>query len=234
MSAKPLPTTLAATDTFETTQGPLDVIPIHHASVAFRWKNQLIYVDPVSDLPSLPKASVIFITDIHPDHLDEATLTKIKTDKTIVVGPQAVADKTHVDVILKNGESKDVDDIGVEAVPMYNLVRGPTSTTRYHDKGRGDGYVLTFGNRRVYLSGDTECTPEMKAIKNIDVAFICMNLPYTMTSAEAATCALAIEPKVVFPYHFQSKNADGNQDPDAFKAAVAKNTSIEVRIRRWY
>ena len=234
MSARPLPTALTATDTFQTSDGALEVIPIHHAMVAFRWKNRLIYVDPMTPLENLPKGVVILITHDHPDHLDESTLTKIRTDKTLVVGPQAVADKTHVDVVIKNGETKGVSGIGVEAIPMYNLVRGPTPTTRFHDKGRGDGYVLTFGDKKIYLSGDTECTPEMKALTNIDAAFLCMNLPYTMTSDEAATCALAFKPKVIFPYHFQSKSADGTQDPQAFKNAVAKDTGIDVRIRTWY
>jgi L-ascorbate metabolism protein UlaG (beta-lactamase superfamily) len=235
--AKSLPMTLAATDTFQTSNGPLLVMPIHHAAVAFRWENKVIYVDPVTPLDPLPKADIILITHAHPDHLDEATLTKIKTDKTIVIGPQAVADKTHVDMIMKNGDAKNVSGIEVEAIAMYNLVRGPTPTTKFHEQGVGNGYVLTFGDKpgdpRIYLSGDTECTPEMKALKNIDAAFLCMNLPYTMTSDEAATCALAFKPKVVFPYHFQGKDG-GTQDPQAFKNAVAKDTGIEVRVRSWY
>ena len=238
MSARPLPITLTATDTFETSDGALEVIPIHHATVAFRWKNELIYVDPVTPIENLPRADVILITHDHPDHTDETTLAKIRTDKTIVVGPQPVADKTHVDMIMKNGDVKNVSGIGVEAVAMYNLVRGPTPTTKFHEKGKGNGYVLTFGTgpkaKRVYLSGDTECTPEVKALKNIDAAFMCMNLPYTETSDEAATCALAFAPNVIFPYHFQSKSEGGTQDPQAFKNAVAKDAAIDVRIRTWY
>jgi L-ascorbate metabolism protein UlaG (beta-lactamase superfamily) len=236
-TAKTLPTTLTATDTFPTSKGVVVVMPLHHASTAFRWNGKMIYVDPVTPLDPLPKADVILITHAHPDHLDEATLTKIRTDKTIVIGPQSVADKTHVDMIMKNGDAKNLDGLEVEAVAMYNLVRGPTPTTRFHPQGDGNGYVLTFGaapnDPRIYLSGDTECTPEMKALKNIDVAFLCMNLPYTMTSDEAATCALAFKPKVVFPYHFQSKDG-GSQDPQAFKNAVAKDSAIEVRTRTWY
>lgn len=236
-SAKTLPVTLVATDTFQTSKGVVSVMPIHHASVAFRWNGKMIYVDPVTTLDPLPKADIILITHAHPDHLDEATLTKLKTDKTIVIGPQSVADKTHVDLIMKNGDAKNVDGVEVESIAMYNLVRGPTPTTKYHPQGDGNGYVLTFGDQpgdpRIYLSGDTECTPEMKALKNIDAAFLCMNLPYTMTSDEAATCALAFKPKIVFPYHFQSKDG-GSQDPQAFKNAVAKDTGIAVRIRSWY
>lgn len=229
-------TSLAPTDTIQTSKHDLVIAPIHHASVAFRWAGKLIYVDPWTSTPNLPKADVVFLTDIHPDHLDDATLAEVKGDHTIVVGPPAVAEKTHVDVVLKNGESKDVDGIGVEAVPMYNLVRGPTKDTRYHDKGRGNGYVLTFDDKRVYLSGDTECTPEMKALKNIDVAFVCMNLPYTETAEEAAQCTLAFEPKIVFPYHWQQKDPSlPPQKPEDFKAQVnAKNPSIDVRIRNWY
>ncbi len=110
---------------------------------------------------------------------------------------------------------------------MYNIQRGPTPTTRFHDKGRGNGYVVTLGGVRIYISGDTECTPEMKALKDIDVAFIAMNLPYTATPLEAAECAKAFKPKVVYPYHYKG------QDPKQFDAAVA-GTGIEVRIRDWY
>ena len=199
-------TTLSVTDTFSTTTGLLEIVPIHHASVLFKWHGKSIYVDPVTTLETLPKADYIFITDIHPDHLDEATLARLKMNGTQVIGPPAVAEKTHVDVVLKNGDTKDLGDLKAEAVPMYNIVRGPTADTRYHDKGRGDGYVLTFGDKRIYLSGDTECTPEMKALKNIDGAFLCMNLPYTETTQEAAACTLAFKPKVVFPYHWQQKD----------------------------
>ncbi len=235
--AKPLPNTITPTDTFQTSGGPLLIMPIHHASTAIRWGTKQIYVDPVTPLDPLQKADVILITHAHSDHLDEPTLAKIRTDKTIVIGPQAVADKTHVDIVMKNGDAKNVAGIEVEAVAMYNLVRGPTPTTKFHQKGVGNGYVLTFGDQpgdpRIYFSGDTECTPEMKGLKNIGAAFLCMNLPYTMTSDEAATCALAFKPKVVFPYHFQAKG-EGTQDPQAFKNAVAKDPSIDVRIRTWY
>ncbi len=226
---------LEVTDTFTTSKGPLTVTPIHHAFVMFEWQGKKIMVDPWSTA-YLPKADVIFLTDIHADHLDPATLAKVKGDKTIVVGPPTVAEKTKVDTVMKNGDKGDVDGIGVEAVPMYNIERGPEPGKKYHDKGRGNGYVLTFGDTRVYLSGDTECTPEMKALENIDVAFICMNLPYTETAQEAATCTLAFKPKVVFPYHFsQTDPSLPPQKPEDFKKLVeAKNKQIDVRIRSWY
>lgn len=226
---------LEVTDAFTTSKGPLTVTPIHHAFVMFEWQGKRIMVDPWSTA-YLPTADVVFLTDIHPDHLDPATLAKVKGDKTIVVGPPAVADKTKVDTVMKNGDKQEVDGIGVEAVPMYNLERGPEPGKKFHDKGRGNGYVFTFGDKRVYVSGDTECTPEMKALESIDVAFLCMNLPYTETVQEAATCTLAFKPKVVFPYHFsQTDPSLPPQKPEDFKTLVeAKDKAIDVRIRTWY
>jgi len=134
--------------------------------------------------------------------------------------------------VMANGDSQAVNlqgtTIGIEAVPMYNLTRGPSAGQFYHDKGRGNGYVLTFGGKRVYIAGDTECIPEMKALKNIDIAFLPMNLPYTMTPQEAAECTKAFRPKVVYPYHYMG------QDPQAFADALKGEKGIEVRLRNWY
>jgi L-ascorbate metabolism protein UlaG (beta-lactamase superfamily) len=219
----------ASSDTIATSAGPLVVTPIHHASLRFDFAGKHIFVDPWTEgnLEGQPKADYIFLTDLHPDHLDQAAIDKLKTPSTILVGPPAVGAKTALGVTLKNGESKDFGAFKVEAVPMYNLTRGPAQGQLFHDKGRGDGFVFTFGDKRVYDSGDTECTPEMKALKNIDVAFVCMNLPYTMPPAEAAECVRAFKPKVVYPFHFRG------QDPAAF-AAMVKDAPVEVRIRSWY
>ena len=219
----------AASDTFATSAGPLVVTPIHHASLRFDFAGKHIFVDPWTEgnLEGQPKADYIFLTDIHPDHLDQAAIDKLKTASTVVVGPAAVGEKTALGVTLKNGESKDFGAFKAEAVPMYNLTRGPAAGQLFHDKGRGDGFVFTFGDKRVYDSGDTECTPEMKALKNIDVAFVCMNLPYTMLPSEAAECVKAFKPKVVYPFHFRG------QDPSAF-ASMVKDAPVEVRIRSWY
>jgi L-ascorbate metabolism protein UlaG (beta-lactamase superfamily) len=219
----------AASDTFATSAGPLVVTPIHHASLRFDFAGKHIFVDPWTEgnLEGQPKADYIFVTDIHPDHLDQAAIDKLKTPTTIVVGPAAVGEKTALGVTLKNGESKDFGAFKAEAVPMYNLTRGPAAGKLFHDKGRGDGFVFTFGDKRVYDSGDTECTPEMKALKNIDVAFVCMNLPYTMPPSEAAECVKAFKPKVVYPFHFRG------QDPSTF-ATMVKDAPVEVRIRTWY
>ena len=195
-------------DTLATSQGDLTITPIHHATVMFQFQGKTIYVDPWSDgdLSGLPKGDGVFITDIHPDHTSTRRRSSLLVGPaTVVVGPPAVGAKTKLSVTLPNGESKQVGPVGAVAVPMYNLVRGPEAGKFFHDKGRGDGYVLTFGDKRVYLSGDTECTPEMKALKNIDVAFVCMNLPYTMPPEEAATCIQAFRPKIVIPYHYKGQ-----------------------------
>jgi len=218
------------TDHFATTKGDLAVTPLQHASVLFEWHGLVVYVDPTTPAlvdPALPKADIVFITDIHPDHLDPPALERIRKPGMLVVGPQAVADKTHVDAVMKNGDTRNVSDIVATAVPMYNLKRGPEAGKLYHDKGRGDGYELDFGGVHVYLSGDTECTPEMKALEKIDVAFVCMNLPYTMPPTEAAECIAAFKPKVLFPYHYK-----GSDLAELDRALVGKG--IEIRKRAWY
>jgi L-ascorbate metabolism protein UlaG (beta-lactamase superfamily) len=218
------------TDRFPTSQGELVVTPIVHGTVLLEHGGKQIYIDPWSQgkYDGLPKADIIFVTDIHQDHLDTAAIDKVKKDGTVIVGPPAVAEKLPGIVVLKNGESKDLGGLTALAVPMYNKKRGPSEGKLFHDKGRGNGYVLTFGDRKVYLSGDTECVDEMKALKDIDVAFVCMNLPYTMPPAEAAECIKAFRPKVVFPYHYRESNLD------ELTKALEGEKGIEVRKRAWY
>ena len=218
------------TDRFPTSQGELVVTPIMHGTVLLEHGGKQIYVDPWSQgkYDGLPQADFIFVTDIHQDHLDTAAIDKVKKDGTVIVGPPAVAEKLPGIVALKNGESKDFGGFSALAVPMYNKKRGPSEGKLFHDKGRGNGYVLTFGGKRVYLSGDTECTDEMKALKDIDVAFVCMNLPYTMPPAEAAECIKAFRPKVILPYHYRGSNLD------ELTSALEGEKGIEVRKRAWY
>ena len=221
----------ARTESIATSQGALEIRPIYHATVLFTFAGKHLYLDPWSkgDFTNLPKADAIFITDIHPDHLDADAIAKLRTPQTILVAPPAVAEKLQgVSVVLKNGDAQDVLGVHVEAIPMYNLQRGPEPGKLFHDKGRGDGFVFTFGDKRVYVSGDTECTDEMKALKNIDVAFVCMNLPYTMPPSEAATCINAFKPKVLYPYHYRDSNLD------ELSTAIDKSAGIDVRIRNWY
>jgi L-ascorbate metabolism protein UlaG (beta-lactamase superfamily) len=217
------------TDTFATSKGELAVTPIRHATILFEFAGKAIYVDPAGDAPleGLPKADFVFVTDIHGDHMDQSAIDQIKTATTKVVGPKAVGEKIALSSTIANGERRSFGEFEVEGVPMYNLQRGPSPGTFFHDKGRGDGFVFTFGDKRVYVSGDTECVPEMKALAGIDVAFVCMNLPYTMPPSEAAECVKAFAPKVLFPYHFRGSNLDELKTPLA-------STKVEVRVRSWY
>ncbi len=228
------PTTERPSDSVATSDGELRILPLHHGTVAFEWKGKTLLVDPFLEATyrGLPRADVVFITDIHPDHLDLEALARVRKPETVVVAPPAVAERLPKEiasvVVMKNGDKQLVGGVGVEAVPMYNLTRGPTPGALFHDKGRGDGFVLTFADKRVYVSGDTECTPEMKALPAIDVAFVCMNLPYTMPPSEAATCIKAFRPKVVYPYHFRGS------DLSELSSALKSEAGIEVRERSWY
>lgn len=220
----------AGGDTIATGVGELKITPVYHATVMFEHAGKVIIVDPWSkgSIDKLPKADLILITDVHFDHLDKAAIEKLKKDTTVIVGPEAVATELPGTKVLKNGEKTTVDGVGIEAIPMYNTVRGPEPGKLFHDKGRGDGFVLTFGDKRVYLSGDTECTDEMKALKDIDVAFVCMNLPYTMPPSEAAQCIKAFKPKIVYPYHYK------DSDLGELTKGIEGEKGIEVRKRNWY
>ena len=219
----------------ETTKGgPLTIQPINHATMVLTYQHKNIYIDPVGGADAFKGESapdMILITDIHGDHLDSKTIEAINTKHAILVVPQAVADKLpNADkanlIILKNGESTNKLNIEITAIPMYNL---PESPTAFHTKGRGNGYVLTIGGKKIYISGDTADIPEMRALKGIDIAFVCMNLPYTMDVKTAASGVLAFKPKVVYPYHYRG------QDTNEFKKLVNEgDKNIEVRLRDWY
>jgi L-ascorbate metabolism protein UlaG (beta-lactamase superfamily) len=218
-----------AADTIPTSGGPVEITPIEHASFTLAAGNKLIYVDPSpADLfQDKSKADLILITDIHGDHMDPDAVKNLSRPGTEVIAPAAVAKTIHSAKVVRNGETTTWDNWKIEAIPMYNLKRGPAPGQLYHTKGRGNGYVLTYGGTRFYISGDTENTPEMRSLKNIDVAFICMNLPYTMPPAEAAAAVKAFHPKIVYPYHYRG------QDPSTF-AELLKGTGIEVRLQQWY
>ena len=214
---------------FLPTEGQVEITPITHGSVVLTWQNKTIYVDPWSrgNYENIPPADLILITDIHADHMDPEQIAKVRKSGTRIIAPAAVQ-KTVTDAqILNNGETTEVLGIRIEATPMYNLQRGPQPGQLYHTKGRGNGYILSFGNERIYLSGDTACIPEMKQLRDIDVAFVCMNRPYTMTPEEAAECVNVFKPKVVYPYHY------GKSDLSAFRKAVT-DPGIQVRILDWY
>ena len=218
----------AAPETFSTSAGTLQLTPIQHASLVIQAGGKVLFIDPAEgSYDGLPQADYILITDIHGDHLAPAVISKLKKADTVIVAPSAVAAQVSGAKVLSNGGKTTIGPFAVEAIPMYNLKRGPAAGQLYHDKGRGNGYILTYGGKRFYFSGDTEVTPEMKALKNIDVAFVCMNLPYTMTPQEAAEGVRAFHPAIVYPYHYMGS------DLNAFAKALA-GSGIDVRIRNWY
>jgi L-ascorbate metabolism protein UlaG (beta-lactamase superfamily) len=213
--------------------GDVVVHPVNHATLVLTWNGKTIYVDPVGGggrFKEFPRPDLVLITDIHGDHLNLDTLSAVGANQSILVVPEAVAEKLPAPlrdkaVVLGNGQKKTVLNVPVEAVPMYNLT---ADRLKFHTKGRGNGYVLTLGGKRFYISGDTEDIPEMRSLKGIDVAFVCMNLPYTMTVDQAASAVLAFKPKIVYPYHYRGS------DVEKFKRLVTAKSDIEVRLRDWY
>ncbi len=192
------------TDTIKTSQGDLNITMIGHGTLMFTHNGKVIHLDPwtkLADYSKLPKADLILITHEHQDHLDLDAITKIGKDGTKILVNGNSAQKLPNSVVMKNGDSTTVDGIMIEAVPAYNLVHKRDNGQPFHPKGSGNGYIITFGDKRVYVAGDTENTPEMKALKNIDIAFLPMNLPYTMTPEMVADAAKAFKPKTLYPYH---------------------------------
>ena len=218
-----------AADEFPTSAGVLKITPITHATMMIEAGGKVMHVDPQSrgNYAGLPKADLILLTDTHGDHLDAVKIAELKKADTVIVGPASVAAKIDGVRVVNNGESIAIGDWHLEAIPMYNEKRGPAPGKLYHEKGRGNGYVLTYGGLRVYLAGDTAGIPEMRALEDIDVAFIPMNLPYTMPPEEAAGAVKAFKPKVVYPYHYRGS------DLAKFENAL-DGTGIEVRLREWY
>ena len=219
---------LAATpEEFTTSAGTLKLTPIQHASLMIQAGGKVLYVDPAQGkYDGLPQADYILITDIHGDHLAPALVDKLKKAGTVILAPSAVAETVKGCTVISNGQTKTIGPFQVEAIPMYNLKPAANGTV-FHPKGRGNGYVVTYGGKRFYFSGDTEGIPEMRALKNIDVAFVCMNLPYTMTPEAAADAVRAFHPAIVYPYHYSQS------DLTPFVKALT-DSGIEVRLRNWY
>lgn len=228
-----------ATEVFATKKGPLVVHPVLHGSVVFEWAQKAVYVDPYGGAEAfvgLPAPDIILITHKHGDHLNTATLAGLPLDKATFVVPQSVAeelpDSLQAQVrVLANDEKTKLHKLKIKALPMYNL---PNDSTARHPKGWGNGYLLDFGKRIVYISGDTEDIPEMRALEKVDIAFVCMNLPYTMDVDQAISAVRDFAPEVVFPYHYRGK--DGLSDVKRFKEEVESTHGdrIEVRLKNWY
>lgn len=225
------------TNVVPTAAGPLIVHPIEHATFVMEWNGKTIGVDPVGDVEAFadfPEPGLILITDIHGDHLSSEVVMALASASTTIVAPAAVAGKLPARnpatvKVLANGASMTWQGVTVEAIPMYNL---DPNKQQFHPKGRGNGYLLTLGGKRVYIAGDTEDIPEMRALEDIDAAFVCMNLPYTMDVAAAADAVLEFQPDIVFPYHF--RGTDGMSDLGRFRSLVATNPAIDVRVLAWY
>ncbi|UCG92239.1 MAG: MBL fold metallo-hydrolase [candidate division WOR-3 bacterium] len=216
-------------DVIETSAGDLEVTFIGHGTLMFSLGGKVIHIDPwsrLADYSKLPKADLIFLTHHHADHLDPVALEHIRTDSTVVVLTELCAKTVDNSVIMKNGDEQSFIGIDVVAVPAYNLIHKRESGEFYHPKGEGNGYVFTFGDTRVYIAGDTENTPEMKTLENIDYAFLPMNLPYTMTPEMVADAVNAFQPKVLYPYHY------GETGVSKLKDLLRDNKNTEVRIRK--
>lgn len=207
--------------TISTGAGDVVVHSVQHGTVYIEADGKVLWLDPYSEgkLDDKPKADFILVTDNHQDHYDVKAIEAVKKDGTQMMGPKVVMSDIEGATVIANGEKKQLGPFMVEAIPMYNERRGPEAGKKYHDKGRGNGYVLEYGGKRIYFSGDTECIPEMKALKDIEVAFVCMNLPYTMTPEEASECIAAFKPKIVVPYHYRGQNPD-EMKPELDEAGV--------------
>jgi L-ascorbate metabolism protein UlaG (beta-lactamase superfamily) len=216
-------------DYFNTIKGELEVTFIGHGTLMFTFQEKVIHVDPWTNLANyrqLPKADIILITHEHYDHLDLSAINAIKKKDTSIVLTEACSEKIDGGLLLKNGDIKTVKEIKIETVPAYNVKHKRDNGQPFHPKGMGNGYIINFADFRVYVAGDTEDIPEMKDIENIDIAFLPMNLPYTMTPEMAADAAKIIKPKILYPYHY------GNTDTNQLIELLRDQKDIDVRIRK--
>ncbi|WP_296705689.1 MBL fold metallo-hydrolase [Algoriphagus sp.] len=228
-----------AQDLIPTSTGDeIKVTPILHGTVVLEYQGKTIYVDPyggASLFNGQKKPDMVLITDIHGDHHNQETLDGLDLSNAIIIAPQAVAEKLPEGSgksvqLMSNGQKEMISGISISAIPMYNL---PETDDSRHPKGRGNGYIVELGGKKIYLSGDTEDIPEMRSLSDIDVAFVCMNLPYTMDVDQAADAVADFKPGIVYPYHF--RGGDGLADVEKFKSSVnSKAPEVEVRLRNWY
>ena len=217
------------TDIIKTSAGDLEITFIGHGTLMLTVGGKVIHVDPfgmLADYSKLPGADVVLITHDHFDHFDMKALKILRNEKTVVVLPGTCAARLKRGVIMNNGDVKTIQGMKIEAVPAYNIVHMRSPGRPFHEKGIGNGYVITIGEKRLYVAGDTENTPEMKGLKNVDIAFLPMNLPYTMTPDMVADAAKAFKPKILYPYHY------GETDTSKIEKLLDDEKEIQVRIRK--
>jgi len=215
-------------DVISTSAGDLIITFVGHGTLMFRIGETIIHIDPVgreADYGAMPKADLILVTHEHGDHLDLDVIDGLRLERTTVIVSQSCAERAEGAEVMANGDVREVGGVPIEAVPAYNIVHMRGGDTPYHPRGNGNGYILTFGDTRIYVAGDTENTPEMKALEDIDVAFLPMNLPYTMTPEMVAEAAKAFRPGILYPYHF------GSTDTDEVVRLLEGEEGIEVRVR---
>ncbi len=229
---------VSAQDIIPSNGGNIAIKPILHGTFIMEYNELTIYVDPYGGAEKFAgqkKPDMVLITDIHGDHHDQKTLDGLDLSGATIVAPKAVADKlpagkSKAVEVIGNGQSKTVHGLKIEGIPMYNL---PETDDSRHPKGRGNGYVVEIGGKRIYISGDTEDIPEMRSLKNIDVAFVCMNLPFTMEVSQAADAVSAFKPDIVYPFHY--RGSEGLADTAKFKELMnASAPKVDVRLRNWY
>jgi len=216
------------TDIIKTDSGNLEIVFIGHGTLMFKYGWKVMHIDPFSrlaDYSKMPKADIIFITHEHRDHLDLKALDLIRTEKSLVVLTKKCAGQVKEGIVMKNGDARTVAGLRIEAIPAYNIVHMRSKGVPFHPKGIGNGYVIRFGDKSIYVAGDTENIPEMKQLKNIDVAFLPMNLPYTMSPEMAVDAAKSFKPKILYPYHY------GNTEPSKIMELLKDEAGIEVLIR---
>jgi L-ascorbate metabolism protein UlaG (beta-lactamase superfamily) len=217
------------TDVIKTSAGDLKITFIGHGTLMFAFGGMVIHVDPygqLADYAKLPKADIILITHDHGDHFDPQALGLLRTKKTVVILTNALAKRAEGGIVMNHGDVRSIEGLKIEATAAYNIVHKRGDGTPFHPKGAGNGYVITFGDKKIYVAGDTENIPEMRVLKDIDVAFLPMNLPYTMTPEMVADVATAFKPRILYPYHY------GDTDPSRLVELLKDSKEIEVRIRK--
>jgi L-ascorbate metabolism protein UlaG (beta-lactamase superfamily) len=215
-------------DIIQTSEGELKMTFIGHGTLMFEFGGKIIHIDPVgryADYSDMPKADLVLITHHHGDHLDPEVLNMICVEDTEIVLAEKCLEQFDRGIVMHNGDEKEVKGIHIKAVPAYNIKHMRSNNVPYHIKGEGNGYILELGDKKVYIAGDTENIPEMKSLKDIDIAFLPMNVPYTMTPEMVADAAQSFMPKILYPYHY------GDTDPQELSKLLKEVKGIELRIR---